>query len=73
MCMLATRALVYYEMLTYYFVLESRYLQTWPGAALARSEIMRVHDVVHESLTVDLGPRKADLRLILKIGQGPLL
>ena len=34
---------------------------------------MRVHDVVHERLLVNLGPRKADLRPILKIGQGPLL
>ena len=34
---------------------------------------MRVHDVVHERLLVNLGPRKADLWLIFKIGQGPLL
>ena len=34
---------------------------------------MRVHDVVHERLLVNLGLRKADLRLILKIDQGPLL
>ena len=34
---------------------------------------MRVHGFVHERLLVNLGLRKADLRLILKIGQGPLL